>query len=278
MTPAAAGLRRQGASRGATAAFLVSTPETGVDSIAVTYALLGPAMSIVRPLVAVATALLAGFWVNYTPDDMPQNGTWCVVCGRDPCACEPGAATENYLLRVFQGLRFAFVNLLGDIGGWFLFGIVIAGVISAVLPDDLLATLPGGRVAPLVLMLLVGMPMYVCATASTPIAAALALKGLSPGAVLVFLLAGPATNAASLAVVTRIIGRRGTAAYLTTIAGCALLAGAVLDTVCALAGWRLVGARMAAHDGMYGGVGLVCALVLLVLIAAAALRRVRAHA
>lgn len=251
----------------------MSTPETGVDSIAVTYALLGPVMCVIRPCVSIVTAIIAGIGVERVRDVVPVDDRLCRECGEDPCACEPTSSQVSWVARLTRGMRFAYVSLLGDIGGWFLLGIAIAGVIGVLVPDDLLAALPGGRVGPLVLMLVVGMPMYVCATASTPIAAALAVKGLSPGAVLVFLLAGPATNAASLAVVTRIIGRRGTVVYLAAIAGCAVLAGMVVDLVYGVAGWRLAAARMPAHEDMYGAVTLVCAVLLLVLTARALWRR-----
>jgi uncharacterized membrane protein YraQ (UPF0718 family) len=122
-------------------------------------------------------------------------------------------------------MTYAFNDLLGDIGKWFLAGILIAGLITALIPPQFIETNLGEGFLSMLIMLAVGLPMYVCATASTPIAAALAFKGLSPGAALVFLLAGPATNAASLAVLSNILGKRATLIHISSIAICSLAMG-----------------------------------------------------
>lgn len=131
--------------------------------------------------------------------------------------------------RLRSGLSFAFGELLADIGRWLLLGILVAGVLAWALPDDFFARYLGGEFSSLLIMLAVGIPLYICASASTPVAAAMVLKGLSPGAALVFLLAGPATNAATITVVTRFWGRRATIVYLAAIAGCSLLFGWLLN-------------------------------------------------
>jgi uncharacterized membrane protein YraQ (UPF0718 family) len=250
--PAAAEIRRRGAGKGATAAFLVSTPETGVDSVAVTYALLGPAMAVIRPLAAVLTATVAGLFVNALDRDRreaassraPRSGLAlhgpadfaaglpldeAAGCGPDcSCASRP-ARPAPHPARLAAGLRYAFCDLLPDIGGWFLLGVVLSGIISALVPPGFIETRLGSGILPMLAVLAVAAPLYVCATASTPIAAALLAKGLSPGAALVFLLAGPATNAATMAVSVKLLGKRGAACCLGAIAVCSLAAGLCLD-------------------------------------------------
>lgn len=122
-------------------------------------------------------------------------------------------------------MSYAFGDLLGDIGKWLLIGVLLAGIISALVPDDFFITYLNNEVLSLLIMLGVGIPLYICASASTPVAAALVLKGLSPGAALVFLLAGPATNAATITVISRYLGRSATIVYLFAIALCAVLFG-----------------------------------------------------
>lgn len=241
--PAAIGLRRQGAGRGPTAAFLVSTPETGVDSIAITWALLDPVMTVLRPLAAFVTATVTGLLVGRLPDaagrEMPAapgaGGAAEACAGNATGACAGPPVRASLGERLSAGQVYAFGELLADIGGWLLLGIAVAGLLTVLVPPELLAPLFAQRTLSLLLMLLVGIPLYICASASTPIAAALVLKGLSPGAALVFLLAGPATNAATIAVVGRFWGRRATAVYVGSIAGCALLLGWLTDRLYALA-------------------------------------------
>jgi hypothetical protein len=132
-------------------------------------------------------------------------------------------------------MAYAFGDLLCDIGAWLLLGIALAGVISYLVPDDFFARYLGGEISSLLIMLVVGIPLYICASASTPVAAAMVLKGLSPGAALVFLLAGPATNAATLAVVSRFWGRGATLLYLFSIAGCSLVLGWLVNRLYAWA-------------------------------------------
>jgi hypothetical protein len=133
--------------------------------------------------------------------------------------------------RLRNGFSYAFGGLLGDIGGWLLIGIGIAGVISFIVPSDFIEHHATGHIKPYLMMLLIGIPLYICATASTPIAAALVLKGLSPGAALVFLLAGPASNASTITVITRLMGKRIAALYLVTIAVCSLVLGLAVDQI-----------------------------------------------
>jgi len=224
--PAALGLRRKGASKGATVSFLVSTPETGVDSIALTYALMDPLMTVARPVAAFATAVAAGAMESFLGKDEPAMEPPRLPCG---CREEPLPAGAGPTRRVREGLRYAFGDLLGDLAGWLVGGFLLAGLISVLVPDTFIQAHLGSGPLPLFVMLLVGVPLYMCATASTPIAAALVLKGLSPGAALVFLLAGPATNLASVTALTGTLGVRSTARYLVAIAVGSLAAGFALD-------------------------------------------------
>lgn len=240
--PAAAGLRRQGASRPATVSFLISTPETGVDSIALTYGLLGPVMAVVRPVVAVITAIVAGVVSIGIRDDEPGNRALENELARMDEHCHEGETCESEKPlvpappsggpgRVRRVLRYAFVTLLDDIAFWMVIGIVLSGVLSAALPDDFFTRVIGwdSGLLPMLAMAVVGIPLYLCASASTPVAAALLAKGLSPGAALVFLLTGPASSAASIAVVGKMLGRRRLKAYLGSIAGVSITAGLLLD-------------------------------------------------
>jgi hypothetical protein len=241
--PAAVSLRKQGATKGATTAFLISTPESGVDSIAVTYAMMDPLMTAARPIAAFFTALLAGVAENLfsfrrgEPPAVPD-----LTCPVDGCCdgvnCDPEVHRNHHRLheKLSAGLRFAVTDLWGDIAPWFFFGLLLAGAITVLIPDDFFSRHLGSGLPAMLLMLAVGIPLYICATASTPIAAALILKGVSPGVALVFLLAGPATNAASITVLAATLGKRATAVYLATIAVCSVLMGWALDQAYAALG------------------------------------------
>jgi len=221
--PVAASLRKHGASRGATTAFLISTPQTGVDSILVTFSLLGPVFAIFRPVAAFVSGVLGGALVALAaPDDSGGGPEQC-----ESACCSGGAVGA----RVMGALRLAFLDLPQDIGKALIVGLLVAGVMSAVVPDDFFASILGTGITAMVVMMLVGIPIYVCATASVPIAAALIAKGISPGAALVFLMTGPATNAATIAIVWKTMGRRTAALYLFAVAVTALAAGVTLDYV-----------------------------------------------
>jgi uncharacterized membrane protein YraQ (UPF0718 family) len=236
--PAAVSLRKQGANNGATTSFLISTPESGVDSIAITYALLDPIMTVARPFVAFVTAAAAGIAENlFNPDADNTKITPDLTCPVDGCCdgnnCAPEVHKHHHTFfeKLRAGFRFAIFDLWGDLAAWFFVGLILAGLITVLIPDDVFAKYMGSGLPAMLLMLAVGIPLYICATASTPIAAALILKGVSPGAALVFLLAGPATNIASLTVLTGVLGKRATAIYLTSIAVSAVVFGLVVDQV-----------------------------------------------
>ena len=218
--PAAVGLRRSGASKAATTSFLISTPETGVDSISISYAMLGPFMAIVRPIAAITSAIVAGILVG--KDDTPANATQASALNVEEedscCASKAQPAEESLADKLKSGLRFTFVDLIRDIALWLLIGLAFAALIKTYVPNEFLVQWGDGFLA-FVVMALVGVPMYVCATASTPIAAGLLFSGVSPGAALVFMLVGPATNIATVALVKKELGSRALTAYLTSVVG-----------------------------------------------------------
>lgn len=236
-------LRKQGATQGATTAFLISTPESGVDSIAVTWAMMDPVMTVARPASAFITAVVAGVAENLfsfrkgAPPAIPD-----LTCPVDGCcdgvACDPKDHRNHHSFneKLRAGLKFAVTDLWGDMAPWFFFGLLLAGLITVLVPDDLFSRHLGSGLPAMLLMLAVGIPLYICATASTPIAAALILKGVSPGAALVFLLAGPATNMASITVLLGTMGKRATVIYLAAIAVCSVLMGLAVDQVYAVLG------------------------------------------
>jgi uncharacterized membrane protein YraQ (UPF0718 family) len=251
--PVAASLRRHGAGSGAVTSFLISTPQTGIDSIMVTLSLLGPVFAVFRPLVSFVSGIFGGSLVTYFGDE-GDSGAHAVRCAGD---CSAAGERSNAITRI---LRYGFVTLPRDINRALIIGIVIAGAISALVPDDFFATVLGGGIVTMLVMMAVGIPVYVCATASVPVAAALIAKGISPGAALVFLMTGPATNAATIAMVWKVLGRRTAVIYLGTVAGCALAAGMLLDGIYAGFGGGAVSGMPWMLPGVFTS---VCAVALI---------------
>ncbi|MFA6134917.1 MAG: SO_0444 family Cu/Zn efflux transporter [Phycisphaerae bacterium] len=231
--PVATSLRRHGASRAATTAFLISAPQTGADSILVTYSLLGGVIAIFRPIAALVSGMIGGIIVGLLDRDKSDRATGSQSQGQPKPACQDACCADNGHGRAYRALAYAFIALPADIGRSLLVGLLIAALISTVIPPDFftgtLHGLLGGGVLAMLIMMLLGVPVYVCATASVPIAAALIAKGVSPGAALAFLMTGPATNAATIATIWRTMGTRTAVAYLVTIMGTAMAAGLSLD-------------------------------------------------
>lgn len=244
--PAALGLRKAGASKPATISFLVSTPETGIDSVSISYALLGPFMAIVRPLAAITSAITAGLLVGKSVVKTEINSSTKVAscCASnavedlvETSCCDPDttANTEentsekaNFLQRAWDGVVYSFVDLFDKVLFWLCIGIVFAAAVKTFVPVSFLAEWGSGLPA-MIVMLVVGIPMYVCAVASTPIAAGLLLAGVSPGTAMVFLMAGPATNISTLGVIGKELGRRPLMAYLSGVAVIAIITGFIVD-------------------------------------------------
>ncbi len=237
--PMAVSLRKNGASKGATVSFLISAPETGVDSIAISYAMLDPLMTVFRPVSAFVTALFAGVLENGIRTREKRNldliQTQTTNCDDTDCGCHSGPSEAEQEKPVFKrigyGLRYAFTDLLGDIAYYLVIGLIVSGIITALVPDDFFVRYLGNEALTMFIMLVIGIPMYVCASASTPIAAALILKGISPGAALVFLLAGPATNVSTMGMVRGLLGKTSFYTYMFSITVSALLLGSLLNTI-----------------------------------------------
>ncbi len=215
--PISTALRKNGAGKGATAGFLISTPQTGIDSILATYALMGPLFAIARPVAAFLTGLAGGCAVHALSDSNAQ-----------PCAENRQSAPPPRNLRTI--LRQGYIRLLGGVVKPLSIGLFISALVAAFVPDDFfVSTLAGRDYLAMPLMALIGFPMYICSTAAIPIAAALMMKGLSPGAAFVFLMTGPAVNAVSITTIASLIGKRATFAYIAVIFLGALLSGAIIN-------------------------------------------------
>ena len=221
--PVAAGLRRGGAGKGATAAFLISTPQTGIDSICATGSLLGPVFALFRPLVATISGLLGGWLINLADTDpVPEAQTARSVAGK----------AAPWYKKLWTAVRYGFVTLFGSVAPALLVGLLLSAGILAFVPASFFEeSFLGNDWIAFPVMLLIGMPMYVCSTASIPVALALMAKGISPGAALIFLIVGPALNGASLTTLLRLLGRTCTAIYLAVISGVALVSGLALNLI-----------------------------------------------
>lgn len=221
--PVATSLRQHGASRGATTSFLLSTPQTGVDSILVTLGMLGPLFAIYRPIAALVTGVVGGSLVDTVErNNVIESGNVVETCTDDCCATGKGISRLRHVL------EYGFVTLPRDIGKALIVGLVVAALITTLVPEGFFADSLSGIWAMLA-MLAVSIPLYVCATGSVPMAAAFLAAGISPGAVLVFLVAGPATNAAAITTLWKVLGPKTTVIYLATVAVGALAGGAVLN-------------------------------------------------
>lgn len=291
--PAAIGLRRAGASKEATVSFLISTPETSVDSVAVTYALMGPVMAIFRPVAALVNAVGTGLLTTLVADQSvpvkaaedtgaavvesccsskeevklePVVSSCCSSTAETSCCsekkqAEAGESAPNKLMLV---LSYAGAELLDDISKWLAFGIVLAGIMLTFIPPDWLAQWGGGLTAMLV-MLVVGIPMYICAVASTPVAAGLLVAGVSPGAVLVFLLVGPATNIASFALLKQELGLKVTLMYLFGLSVLSLMMGLLLEWLLRSQQWQIKASLGEAHAMLPGMLSWASAFILIFL-------------
>ena len=221
--PTAVALRRSGASRAASTSFLIATPQTGVDSIAATYSMMGLPFAILRPVAALVTSLLGGLAVGHWErkgalDDEATDASY-----------EFSQLPEGLWNKVVETFKYGFFDMMQSIGRWLLLGLVVATLITVLLPDDFFSTYARWPLLNMFIIVAVAVPMYVCATGSIPIAAALMLKGMSPGCALVLLMAGPAANMASMFVVNNAFGRKATIVYLLSIIGGAIGFGVLVD-------------------------------------------------
>ena len=228
---------KNGASKGATNSFLISTPQTGVDSIFATYSMLGWPFAVLRPIVAFFTGIVGGVFTNIFVKEKPVTANPFAgikidtialgkeeTCEDDTCGChEP--KQEDTRHSIIRAADYAFIELLQDIAKWLIIGFLAAALISVVLPNDFFSSFKGLGLLEILVILAASVPIYICATGSIPIAAVLLLKGVSPGAALVFLMAGPATNVATMTVLGKTMGRKSLLIYLATIIGGAIFFG-----------------------------------------------------
>lgn len=235
--PTAMSLRREGASKGAVTSFLIATPQTGVDSIIATFSLMGLPFAIARPIAALFTAVCGGALVNAgelhhqpSTDKQTPHSHLPLTHGKEGGIKSQQFKTSNGIFHsIGNVLRYAFVEMMEDIGKWLVIGIIVAGIITVFIPESAFALFRGNTVASMLLVLAISVPMYVCATGSIPIAVALMMKGLTPGAALVLLMAGPACNMASILVVRKVMGTRTLILYLISIVVGAICCGVGID-------------------------------------------------
>ena len=231
--PLGASLRKHGAGKGPTAAFLMSTPQTGVDSIAVTYGMMGGWFAVFRPLAALASGVLCGFAVEALDGDAPSTASI-----PDP-AIDP--ETRPWWSRV---LRNGFVTLPRSVGGALVAGALVSALVMALVPENYVAERISSPLAQMALTLAFGIPVYICSTAAVPFALGLIAAGLSPGAAMAFLIGGPGVSASTLLAVWRLMGLRTMLVYVTVLAACAIGFGLLLEAVLP-ADWMPAGIRLA---------------------------------
>ncbi|MBI9020221.1 MAG: permease [Verrucomicrobia bacterium] len=262
--PVAASLRRHGATKGAAISFLTSTPQTGVDSIAATWGLLGPLFATFRVMVAFITGCVCGSAVEAFTHPSEENGNGCED---ENCpSCNPKSGAHKWK----QVFTYGFGVLPRDIGKALLVGILVSGLLGALVPADFFTLYLSSEWLSMLAVLGLGIPLYVCSTGSIPIALAMIGMGLSPGAALVFLITGPATNAATIATVLKTMGRQVVFIYLTTLAGCSLTAGWLLNRILSS---EMIIQQIHHHEAGAGRFEQICALILTGLLLSAILPR-----
>ncbi len=219
--PTGTALYKNGASKGGTVSFLISTPQTGVDSILATFSLMGLPFAIVRPIAALITGITGGLITSVVTQAEPH------IQQEEPESKEK----KTLIQKVVDAFRYGFVEFIQDISKWLVIGLVVAAIISALVPNDFFELLNLSPVLQMLLILVVSVPLYICATGSIPLAAILILKGVSPGAAFVLLMAGPATNAATITMIGKVLGKRSLITYLSTIIIGAMGFGLIIDYV-----------------------------------------------
>lgn len=264
--PTGISFHKEGASKGATVSFLISTPQTGVDSILATYSMMGLPFALLRPVVAFCSGIFGGVLTNFTTKneaDIPVNANLI-------------STDENGKGNKFRRmLRYAFVDFLMDIADWLLIGFAVAALISLLLPENFFTLYLNNEFLSMLVVLAAAIPLYVCATGSIPIAAVLMMKGLSPGAALVFLMAGPATNIATMAVIGKAINKKTLGIYIFSISVSAIFFGWLTNTFLPAEWFMMMSHQHGAHEHelLPHWFQLVSAVLLLVLLANGYMRK-----
>jgi len=288
--PTAVALRRQGASKGATTSFLIATPQTGVDSIAATYALLGLPFAILRPIAALTGALAGGMAVDrasgreqqYNQEEIAESAT-DATCAATSHQCAPSEQPPQQATiwqKAVESVRYGFVDMVASVGKWLVIGLVIAAIITVAVPDSLFLSLSEYPLPAMLVMVAVAVPMYICATGSIPIALSLMLKGLTPGVAFVLLMAGPAANFASVMVLRKSLGSRSTAIYVGSVVVTAIAFGLLIDYLLPH-GWFIPPVGTVAHTSchvQFNWFATSCTILLIALLINAFVRsRIASH-
>ena len=257
--PAAIAMHRNGASRASTTSFLVATPQTGIDSIAATWSLLGPAFAAIRPIAALVTAIFGGIAVGRS-----ERKNIHISC---QSILQEEIQHKGFVRKLLDAMRYGFIDLVGSIGGWLVAGLVIAALITVYVPADFFAVIGSKPILSMITVLVIAIPMYVCATGSIPIALSLMLKGLSPGTALVLLMAGPAANFASFTLISREMGRKSAFIYLASIVVGSMTFGLIIDYLLP-ANWFMLGnaQAMAGKEHAFSLLSTICSAILVILL------------
>ena len=258
--PTAMALHKEGASKGSVISFLIATPQTGVDSIIATYSLLGLPFAIIRPIAAFFTSIFAGLVTNIFTSN--EEAVKVAVQKNNK---EQKLSFVQKIKKVFQ---YGYVEMMEDIGKMLLFGLIIAGLIAYFVPDNFFTIFKGNTILTMLLILIVAIPMYVCATGSIPIAIALMMKGMSPGTALVLLMAGPAANIASMMVIGKVLGKKTFIIYLITLIIGSIGFGLFMDNVLPASWFDVSSFGMAehSHSGGFYYFKIVCSFILFILL------------
>ncbi|MDO8455086.1 MAG: SO_0444 family Cu/Zn efflux transporter [Sulfurimonas sp.] len=236
--PLASSIKKSGASKGATLSFLISTPITGVDSILATYGMFGWIFTLYRVFTSMIIAIAAGILTNvFDKEELvveKPKMSWTKQEVTNCCSTTSGAACETQTQKKFsakKALRYAFITLLGDIAKPLFWGLLLGALITVAIPQNLSDILVEYSWISYIIVIAIAVPMYVCATASLPIAVALMMSGVSAGAAFVFLTAGPATNTVTIGVVKKMLGNKSLYIYLGSIIIGSLVFGLGIDYI-----------------------------------------------
>ena len=261
VVPTAMALHKEGASKGSVISFLIATPQTGVDSIIATYSLLGLPFAIIRPVAAFFTSIFAGLVTNL----FTSNETTAKVVKPNNTQTKKVSFAQK-IKKIFQ---YGYVEMMEDIGKMLMFGLIIAGLIAYFVPDNFFTIFKDNTLLTMILILIVAIPMYVCATGSIPIAIALMMKGMSPGTALVLLMAGPAANIASMLVIGKVLGKKTFIIYLITLIIGAIAFGLFIDNFLPASWFDVSSFATAAahnHNGWFYYFKIVCSFILFALL------------
>jgi len=234
--PVAESFKKIGVGRGALTSFIISTPQIGVDSIAVTYGMMGPFFAIFRPFAAFISGIVGGVAVekfSKDPVSKSEESPKCSCCSHDSIyekEHEKKMAEENFFAKITKVIKYGFGTMMEDTAKSLVVGLLVGALLNILIPESIFEEIGGvGQIIEMLAMIAFGIPLYVCASASVPVAAVLIAKGISPGAAFVFLMTGPASNTVSLAFVTRLIGARGFFCYISSLIVCALAFGFLMN-------------------------------------------------